>query len=457
MKVISGLLIVFSLTFLYIGCKEGDTVIIPDPPVFNPTHIFSKTAGSNQSDIVTGVCQAGDGGVVICGYTIASAFGDNDIFIIKLDNTGNIVFSNVYGGLGNDQASYIEKTSDNGFIIGGTTNTFSGSFDPIAIKMDASGTIVWSKYYRWWNDDYGNCITQTSDGGYIMTGNSNSFGAGDNDIYSLKLDQSGSIMWCRCYGGAFADFGSAIRQTPDAGYIIGGNTFTYGQFGDAFIVKLYGDGALRWAKTYGGGGFDGLSDLQTASNGFIACGSTGSFGLTNQDALVFNIDNQDGFVYWARTFGGSSGAIDNFSRLYQTSEGGIVLAGYMDNASNTGMDISIVKLYGDGAFNWQKLFGGAVNDNGTALSIKTDGGFLVAGPTASFGAGSNDVYLQSLKSDGTGCLTDNSVTPVGGNPTLDVVAQTPQYFDVNFFETNSVTLSSAPFNMILNTQCTANP
>jgi hypothetical protein len=129
----------------------------------------------------------------------------------------------------------------------------------------------------------------------------------------------------------------------------------------------------------------------------------------------------------------------------------------MENVNGNSNDMALVKLFGDGAFNWQKSFGGVSNDVLTALAVKSDGGYLAAGQTASFGAGANDIYLQSVKSDGTGCLTDNPVTPVGGNPTIDIASPVTVYFDVNFFETNSVTLNSSPFNVILNTQCTANP
>jgi len=442
------LILAFSISI--ISCRNEEVPV--EPPISIPTQIFSLSLGSNASDLVTGIIQADDGGIVLCGYTIASAFGDNDIFIIKLGADRSIVWSNLYGGAGNDQATYLEKTADGGFIIGGHTTSFSGSFDPLTIKLDASGNVQWSKYYRWLNEDYSNCVIQTNDGGYILTGYSNSFGSGGYDIYSLKIDQSGSIMWVRCYGGQFNEFGNAIRQTSDGGYIIGGYTFSFGSLGDGYILKLYGDGVINWSKTYGSTGFDNIKDLQLASNGYIACGSTSSFGLFAEDGYVLSIDNQ-GFVYWSRTFGGNVGAVDQFNRVIQTSDGGFIFGGMMQNTNENGSDMCLVKLFGDGAFNYAKIFGGVGTDIGSALSVKSDGGYLLAGSTASFGAGANDVYIQSLKNDGIGCLTDSPITPIGGNPISDVNNALTIYFNVDFYETNIASLNIASFNTIQNTQC----
>jgi len=447
------------ITVIFISaCKQGEDIVTTiDPPVIiDTTKIFSKTYGTSLSDLVTGVRQTPDGGLIMCGYTIGGSFGDNDIFITKLDGSGNIVWSNLYGGSGNDQATSIEKTSDGNFIISGTTSSFSGSFDPFTIKINQSGTIEWSKYYRFWNEDYSNCVTQTSDGGYIITGYTNSFNLGGYDIYAIKLDQSGSIMWARCYGGAANDFGNSVRQTPEGGYIIGGYTFSFGTAGDAYILKLFGDGVLRWSKTYGGTGFDNIKDMQAVSNGYIMCGSTSSFGLVDDDAYVFNIDNQDGFVYWSRTFDGNAGGPSDFKKVLQTPDGGFLLAGNIQNDITNLQDMTVIKLFGDGAFNYAKLFGGVSNDGATSLSFKTDGGILLGGNTTSFGAGSNDVHVFSLYNNATGCITDHSVTPLAGSPLTEVAEQTSLDFPINY-ETLTSSWNISAFNVLPNSQCIQNP
>lgn len=457
MRKFSVFVILALVSIIYYGCKQGgDTPIDPNPVVM-PTKILSKTIGSSVSELVTGIVQADDGGIVLCGYTIASAFGDNDMFVIKMDGDGNVLWSNLYGGAGNDQALHIEKTSgDGGYIICGTTSSFNTGFDPFSIKLDGSGNIQWSKYYSFLNEDHANYITQTSDGGYIMTGYMNSMGSGEHDIFSLKVDASGSIMWGGLYGGTFSEFGNSIRPTGDGGYVIGGYTYSFGQFGDGILLKVYGDGVLAWSRIYGGIGFDNIKDLQISSNGLIACGSTVSFGLATEDAYIFNIDNS-GFVYWCKTFGGNVLADDQFTSVKQTSDGGFIASGFVQNTNENSIDMCAVKLYGDGAFNWMRLYGGVASDNASSMFVKTDGGYLIAGATSSFGAGANDIYIQSLRSDGTGCQADNSITPVAGNPVLEVNTPSVVYLNMSTYNTVAGAFQTAPFNVTQNTQCSANP
>ena len=200
-----------------------------------------------------------------------------------------------------------------------------------------------------------------------------------------------------------------------------------------------------------------LKTCKNASNGFIACGSTGSFGLAFENAYVFNIDNQDGFVYWSRTFGGNGQGISNFSKVITTNDGGYLLAGSLQDTVKNLQDAAIIKLYGDGAFNYSKIFGGAANDAGSSISYKTDGGILLSANTASFGAGSNDVYILSLYNNGTGCLTDRAVTPIGGDPVTEVNAQTSSYLDINFYDTEPANWNVASFSVLPNSQCIQNP
>lgn len=452
-KIITSLFLIFLS-----ACQQTEDIVDPviPPIVIDTTKIFAKSYGTTLSDLVTGVRQCNDGGIIICGYTISSAFGDNDIFITKFDGSGNVVWSNLYGGSGNDQATTIEKTTDGSFIIGGTTSSFSGTFDPFTLKINQAGVVEWTKYYRFWNEDYCNAVIQTSDGGYIITGYTNSFQIGGFDIYAIKLDQSGTIMWARAYGGSQNDFGNAIRTTPEGGYIIGGYTFSYGSNGEGYILKLFGDGVLRWSKTYGGIGFDNIKDLQNASNGYIACGSTSSFGLTYESAMVFNLDNQDGFAYWTRTFEGNGYGVANFSKIMSSGDGGFLLAGNMQDILANQQDITLVKLYGDGVFNFARLFGGVANDQSTSLAFKTDGGLLLSAKTESFGAGSNDIYILSLYNNATGCLQDRPFTPIAGNPLIDVVEQVSSDFAINY-ETLTAVWNVASFSILPNSQCIQNP
>jgi len=448
------------VSLFFISCEPQDSNVSPIDTTHNPitqkAHLFGKTFGSNVSDLVTGARQSIDGGIVVCGYTIASAFGDNDIFVTKMDTAGNIVWSKIIGGSGNDQAASMDTTLDGGFIICGSTNSFSATNDPIVIKIDNSGNLVWTKYYSWTLDDIATNIQATSDYGYILTGSSNSFGAGGYDAYALKIDASGGIMWCRAYGGAFDDYATSIKATQDQGYIIGANTASFGTGGDIYIIKAYGDGGLNWSKSYGGILYDNLRDIVTVSGGYVICGSTASFGVGIEDAYVFSIDN-NGFLYWSRTFGGALGEEDRFYSMRSISAGGIILSGTTKHTAGNNEDVSLLRLFSDGAFNWEKTFGGIGTDISTSVAMKNDGGLLVAGYTSSFGSGANDAYILSLKSDGTSCLPVNSVTPNGGSPQTNVIDAATVYTDVNSYETNSAPFNMSNFVVTNNTQCIQSP
>ncbi len=450
-------IVLFSLLFFY-SCKQGEDVIInTDPPVIDTTKIFSNTYGTSLSDLITGAQQCNDGGMIICGYTISSAFGDNDFFIMKLNGSGNVVWSNLYGGSGNDQAVSMIKTSDGNFVICGTSTSFSGTYDPFALKIDQNGNIIWNNLYRWWNEDYGTNIIQTDDGGFLLTGYSNSFSLGGYDVIALKLDQSGIRMWYRVYGGSENDYCTSAAISPDGGYMLAGYTFSYGVAGEGYIVKTYGDGVYRWSKTYGGAGFDNIKDIQKVSNGFIASGSTSSFGLVDEDAMVFNIDNQDGYVYWTKTFDGNAGGPSTFIKGLPTPDGGFILAGNMSENTGNLQDLAVVKLFGDGEFNFGKIFGGAAVDGASSIAFKQDGGLLISGSTSSFGAGSNDMYVLSLYNNATGCGQDNPFTPLAGAPTIDVFDQASLSASIDFYDTMQPAWNVTGFSVLPNTQCIHNP
>jgi hypothetical protein len=175
-----------------------------------------------------------------------------------------ITFQKILGGTGSDGGNSVQQTTDNGYIIIGTTNSFgAGSFDIYLIKTDADGNILWTKTYGGTNNDYGNSVYQTTDGGYIMTGLTYSFGVMNSDVYLIKTDANGNLLWTKTYGGAGDDRANAVQQTPDGGYIVSGWTNSFGAIGqDIYLIKTDSNGNPVWTKTLGGGGNDVATSLQ---------------------------------------------------------------------------------------------------------------------------------------------------------------------------------------------------
>ena len=226
-------------------------------------------------DTAYSVVQTSDEGyAIVGGYTYAP--GPPDMWIIKTDSIGNKQWERKVGGGSSEYGHCIRQTTDGGYIIVGYTDSFgSGQEDAELVKLDSGGNIVWIQYYGGSNDERGNSVRQTSDGGFIMAGFSRSFGAGQADVYLVKTDSSGNLVWSQTYGGASDDVGNSVRQTTDGGYIIAGTTQSYGMGGvDVYLIKTDSTGNKQWDDTYGGiGNDDGQCVQQTTDGYFIIAGT----------------------------------------------------------------------------------------------------------------------------------------------------------------------------------------
>ena len=184
----------------------------------------------------------------------------------------------IFGGTYQDVGYSVQKTSDGGYTVAGYTRSFgAGGYDVYIVKTDSSGDTIWTRTYGGVGEDYGYSIQQTMDGGYIITGYTNSFGVGWDDVYLIKTDSTGDTLWTRTYGGTYFDLGNSVQQTQDGGYIIVGNTNSFGN-ADIYIIKTNASGDTLWTRTYGGTNFDfGYSVQQATDGGYIVAGSTESF------------------------------------------------------------------------------------------------------------------------------------------------------------------------------------
>jgi hypothetical protein len=204
-----------------------------------------------------------------------------------------VTFAKTYGGTSYDWVSSVQQTSDGGYIVVGSTNSFgAGSSDAFLIKTDANGNVQWVKAFGGTAEDGASSVQQTSDGGYILAGYTNSFGAGDYDVFLIKTDASGNVQWTKTYGGGNYDDASSVQQTSDGGYIVVGTTYSFGAgYSDVFLVKTNVSGNLQWAKTYGGTDYDWASSVQQISDGeYIVAGITASFGAGIDDILLVKTD-----------------------------------------------------------------------------------------------------------------------------------------------------------------------
>lgn len=332
-----------------------------------------------------------------------------------------IVWEKSLGGSGDDESSYVQQTSDGGFIIAGESNSNDndvsgnhGSADYWIVKIDATGTIEWQKTLGGTSPDFASSIQQTMDGGFIVAGYSKS-NNGDvtghhgttatNDYWVVKLDSLGTIEWEKSLGGTLTEFGTSIQQTADSGFVVAGWSLSNdgdvtGHHGgsntyDYWVVKLSATGSLTWQKSLGGNGFDYANSIQQTTDGgyIVAGGSSSNDGDVSgnhgsNDFWIVKLDAV-GTIVWQKCLGGTGD--DQALSIQQTTDGGFIAAGY--STSNTGdvsvnygsYDYWVVKLDSAGGLTWEKSLGGNAAELGNSVRQTADNGYIVAGYSASYG------------------------------------------------------------------------
>jgi hypothetical protein len=303
----------------------------------------------------------------------------------------------------------------------------AGNRDIFLIKTDANGNIIWSKTYGGTYWDWAESVQQTSDGGYIVAGGTESFGAGG--VFLIKTDANGNIIWAKTYGGSVA---SSVQQTSDGGYIVAGETYSFGAgSGDIFLIKTDANGNIIWSKTYGGTCCDGAYSVQqTSDGGYIVAGGTTSFGAGYDDIFLIKTD-ANGNIIWAKTYGGTHN--DWAYSVQQTSDGGYIVAGWTNSFGAGWVDIFLIKTDANGNIQWAKTYGGISWEGTFSVQHTSDGGYIVAGYTYSFGAGGLDIFL--IKTDANGnigsCSIVGNVTPTVTTPSPTVTTPSPSVSSVS--------------------------
>jgi hypothetical protein len=355
---------------------------------------WQKTFGGSDKDGGYSVQQTTDGGYIIIGDTISY----DGVYLIKTDPNGNSEWEKTFGALG---GSSVQQTSDGGYIIAGISDLYeAGDPNVYLIKTDPNGNKKWQNSFGGTNDDYGFSVHQTSDGGYIIAGATRSFGAWQSDVYLIKTDSNGNGEWEKTFGGSGGERGYSVQQTTDGGYIIAGWTLSYGAGSvDVYLIKTDPNGDSQWQKTFGGSEQDqGWSVQQTTDGGYIIAGYTDSYGAGNDDVYLIKTD-PNGNSGWHKTFGGSGD--DTAYSVQQTIDGGYIITGGSYSFGVGSWDVYFIKTDPNGNSKWEKTFGGSELDIGRSVQQTSDGGYIIAGSTWSFGAEMADVYLIKTCSDGT--------------------------------------------------------
>jgi len=298
----------------------------------NGDTLWTNTFGGSNYDWGESVQQTTDGGYIITGATHSYGNGGSNVWLIKTDLIGDTLWTKTFGADGgSDEIGYsVQQTTDGGYIIAGTW----------LIKTDSLGNEEWINENI--DYDWGESVQQTTDGGYIITGGI-SGPNGYPDAKLIKTDSNGDSLWTQSFGGNENDQGHSVQQTTDGGYIIAGETRSFGNgIQDVWIIKTDANGDSLWSKTFGGSDSDeGYSIQQTTDGGYIITGMTRSFGTNGSfDVWIIKTDST-GNEEWNRAFGG--GSEDVGKSVQQTTDGGYIIAGRFFT-SNSSYDFWLLKV-----------------------------------------------------------------------------------------------------------------
>ena len=413
MKIFNSILLVFTIS----TCYSQNQL-----PFLN----WEKTYGGSTTDNLNVIIPASDGGYLLGGDTSSDDgdiqsgnLGQIDVWLVKIDDFGTLEWEKTFGSAFLDYLSFIEPTLDGGYLIGVQTftNDDFGNLDFTLVKIDNLGTVVWEKTYGGSGSENLSVIQYTTDQGYLLGGSTRSndgdVQSGNHGLYDywlVKIDGTGAIQWEKTYGGSNNESLHSFLPLSNEGYLLFGTTTSddgdivsghKGEY-DIWIVQIDNNGTIQWEKTYGGSGIEharaiipiaGSSYLflsvTTSNDGDIQSGNNGA-----EDSWFVKIDNQ-GNLEWEQTFGGSD--LDVLKTILASSDGTYLLGGKTGSndgdvhSGNNGLrDIWLVKVDNSGNLVWEKTYGGSAQDRLGSIINTSDSGYLFA-----TGTDSNDGDIQS--------------------------------------------------------------
>ncbi len=361
-----------------------------------PDTLWTRTYGGDGRDIAYSLYPIEGKNYIVTGYTTSFGAVGRDVYLLKLDQDGNEIWTSFDGGDGYEEGYSVIEAPDSGIFVVGYTESFgAGCSDVCIMRFHSHGGLHWLKTYGGYPFDYAHKIIPTVDNAYIIVGNSGSFDQDWwQDVWILKINENGDTLWTKNYGGIFDDYGMDIVQTTDSGYIIVGRTDSFGNGnGDVYLIKVDSAGDTLWTKVLHIGETSiGRSILQTRDNGYIITGSVNNFGPGGANLCLIKT-NDEGDILWTKKYGGPDD--DCGYSIKETNDGGFIIGGcYFIEGENS--QFYLVRTDSTGDTLWTKTVGGNDCDRGFSLQIDGDGGYLLAGETYSFGPGYVGVYLVKL-------------------------------------------------------------
>lgn len=411
------------------------TITLAQPPAT----LWEVIHGGSSQDYCNDVLEV-EGGFIFAGSTLSYGAGNEDMYLVKTDFEGNILWEQTYGTTDEEECLSIAQSADGGFVLGGFVCYSTGPKDVYLVKTDFGGNLEWERTFDNGQFDVCESVRWTPDGGYILGGYT--YTGDDEDMLLLKTDAQGNQLWLQTYGGPDYDRCTSCIPTMDGGYALAGYTHWFGPIGShGTLIKTDSQGVALWEATFTGQGCTYINDAQLAQeSGLILTGSTALTSSFPRNIYLLKTDDL-GNPEWERYIGADM--FDEYGNAVQaTSEGGYIVAGCAYINIMTEYQMYAIKTDAQGNETWSNHWGGMQWEEGMGVAESTQGGYILGGftnspPTAS----AFDMYLVrlegSLMPEMAVTLTPESVPvliPPGGGTfsyTLDIenVGMSPAVFD----------------------------
>lgn len=321
---------------------------------------FQKSYSASGLDHAHGLVNTSDGGFAITGYTNSFGQGGSDLFILKTDNSGNILWQKTYGSSSQEDgySVAITETPDQGFVIVGATAGFgANSVDVYVVRVNSSGNLMWSGKYNTPSDsEHARGVMVASNGDIIVVGSDNQDGFGSSDGLIMRLSSTGVFLWSRLYGGSSNEHFHGVHELPSGNILISGSSSTFGPGStDGYVLKLNFQGDIIWDYTYGAGGTSAFNSSALTNDYNLLCvGFTDSYGGGSQ-VLTTKIDT-NGTMVWTTVFGGN-----NFERAASVKKipnsTDFYIASNTQSFGNGGKEMLISRMNSNGGHLWSKTLG----------------------------------------------------------------------------------------------------
>ncbi len=377
--------------------------------------LWIETYGGAGNDGFRSAVPTDDGGALAVGYTHSMGPADVNVYAVRTDDAGDTLWTRAYGGPGMDYGYAVCDAHGGGYMIAGYTTSFgAGDEDVYVIKLDSAGDTVWTRTYGGVKPDEGYSICATSDGNYVISGRTDSYGSGYNDLYLIKIDAGGDTVWTRVYGDSLYEWGQSVCETGDGNIGICGTKWGDSDNLDIYVVKVSPAGGLVWDHTYGSTGpIDpdwGTWAVARGDTEMVVAGFRAIEGRDPLDACFLRV-HMDGADLGYRRY--IRGYYQRCNSICLTPEDGFLLCGYQKEETYQTNDLFLIKRVVGSGWVWEQAIGGPGSDWGNSIVHVGGGYYLISGQTESYGAGGYDGWLLMMKE------------PTAGKPATHGQATTP--------------------------------